>query len=1101
MTGLERLLRYFSENHYLANFLFAAVLLGGSLSWFVTEKEARPNIAFNTIRITVIYPGASPDTAEQLAARPLENNLRGIQGVYEVESVCSTGSCSTSVRLDPDYPDKDETKIEIRNAVLSTDFPVEVSEIRNNPKIVEHKTSNIPLLDIGLINTAAQRYDDKLREKMQGLLLALENRLLALPHISESRRNGYLKKELRVTVNPEKMRIYEISFSDVITAINTSSVKRPIGNLREQNETRVSVDAELRTVDELKRLVIQGSFSGSSFVQLKDIATVQRDFEQTDSIFKINSHEAVSLSLIKSQGFDILRSRQAVFEVVRQFKEESLKNLPVEIVFIDDESRGIRNRLSIIGTNGVIGFVLILLVLFAFLDLRSGFWVAMGIPFTLGFTFMALPFLDYTINNVTLAGVIIVLGMVVDDAIIVSENINRMIEQGASRKDAVLAGAFSMSFPITASILTTIVAFLPLYFIPGTAGQFVKILPAIIMLMLGASLLESLFILPGHMNLRGEKVMNIIGALAMTCRHLLSSGRSSARDFDDFNRNLNLATERKKNPFSRLEEKFEFIVFHILKKRKPVLSAFLLVSFFLIGAGFLQYRFVMFPREEITEFFITGETAVGTKKEETAHLAAQVEDILHPYLGHEVMSYMTSIARSRRGAVEDENLFTITIEIPFRHERPRPVRELFAEWETKFREVKNIQNLRIVKSRWGSSQGSALELEVQSNHDSEREKAIIDLIAGFEENPEIVHAEREHRVRSQEYRLKLKRNELVRLNVAPEKISPTLRATLEGVVATRFYEGDEEVDIRVLARDASANSIASVLDVPVENRARYLVPLHQVVNVTKQDAPNTITRRDFQRCESVFGDLSEKSEKTPLEMAEYFEETLIPELRGKYPGVEFHFRGEVEESREALGGLNFAIGVVLFLIFSILMLLFRSLVKPLLIMFAIPFTLGGIVLTLFFHGIDIYGFFMLVGALGLSGVIVNDSIVMVDKLDKEMIQIKRSHDNSPKSKKKDKAPRSLFYLQEDVFRFIAGVAKTRLRAITLTTLTTVAGLFPTAYGIGGHDSMLSDMMLLMAWGLVYGTLITLFIIPIVYSFWATSKASLVSKAKEGNLSA
>lgn len=1086
-AGLDRIIRYFSENHYLANFLFVAVLLGGVASWNSTEKEARPNIAFNTIRIDIAFPGASPDTAEHLAARPLENNIRGIQGIDEVVSTCTTGSCRTSVRLDPDYPDRDETKIEIRNAVLSTPFPVEVSEIRNNPKITEHKTANIPLMDIGLINKEAPRFDDTTRAAMQDLLLGMENRLLALPHISESRRNGYLKKELRVTIDPGKLRNYEISFTDIVSTIGASSIKRPIGSLREQSETRVSVDAELRTPSELNNLVIQGSFSGASFVRLAHVAQVERDFAQTDSIFKINSHEAVSLSLIKGQGFDILESRAAVFETVRQFQEESLKNLPVEIVFIDDESRHIRNRLSIISINGLIGFTLILVVLFFFLDLRSGFWVAMGIPFTLGLTFLALPLLDYTINNVTLAGVIIVLGMVVDDAIIVAENINRMIEEGRSRKEAVLAGTSAMSFPITASILTTIVAFVPLYFIPGIAGQFVEILPAIITLMLAASLIESLLILPGHMSIRGNKLAAIVKTLwSLATRNGLAAkrgGKNKELSFGELEEKIKKESETRNNPFEKAENRYAQIAARLLHKRGLVLSLLLLFSGGVVVSGHLNYNFVMFPREEITEFFITGEAPAGAKKEETARLAEQVENILEPYLGGEVMSFMTTVARSRRGASLDENFFTITIEIPHRHERHRPVKELFAEWEEAFQGVKNIERLQIVKSRWGSSQGSALELEVLSNHDAEREAAIGALLRGFAEHPEIMNQERENRIRSTEYRLRPARDEMVRLNVPPERIAPTLRAVLEGVVAARFYEGDEEVDIRVMAKEASANSIEAVLDVPVENRSRYLVPMRQVVRATQVEAPNTIKRRDYQRSESVFGDLREGSPLTPLLLAEQLEATLIPQLRGEFPGVEFRFRGEVEESREALGGLSWAITIVIFLIFSILMLLFRSLAKPLIIMFAIPFTLAGVVLTLFFHGVHTYGFFMVVGALGLSGVIVNDSIIMVNKLSSEI--------RGQIEKRRGRAP---FAKVEELYAFIAAVAKTRLRAIVLTTLTTVAGLFPTAYGIGGHDSMLSDMMLLMAWGLIYGTMITLFIVPLIYSYWA--KWHFMNKHKE-----
>lgn len=1021
---------YFAENHYLTNLVLFAVIAGGFFSWSVTPKEARPDITFNRISITTLYPGASPSVAEQWVARPLETRLRGIEGVDEVKSSCTEGGCTTSVSLEPSYSDPELAKGEIRNAVMATSFPAEVMEVLDNPKIREHKAANIPLVDVGLYFKGLKYLDDNERRRLQAYALSLENRLNQLPFVNEIRRSGYLEKEIHIELTPARMREYEISMNEVIKTVRNNSIKQPAGALRTLEEARVSVDAELRTVEQLRNLVVQGSFMGASLLRLGQFSKVNHTFEESTSLFKINGFEAISLSVIKSEGHDILGSRQKLFAEVERFQKEVLGDAPVEVVYIDDESRHIRNRLSIITTNGLIGFTLILMVLFLFLDFRSGVWVAIGIPFTLCFTLIFISIFGYTINNITLAGIIIVMGIVVDDAIIVAENVHRTGLKIRDKTKAAVEGTTYMFLPILASIVTTCIAFVPLFYLPGIPGKFVELLPVVIFLMLGASLFESLFILPSHLLYQGKLFFFSFAKI------------SSQRGLW----------------FEKIESVYEKLLTNVLHRRGVAIAVLLFACGGIIYLGGAKLKFVMFPREEVTEFFIEGEAAPGTRRLETAHLAEQVEDVLAPYLGGEVMSYMTNVGKNRRGAKQEESKFAITIEIPQRHERERSSREMIAEWEEKFKAIKNINKLRVIKSRFGGSSGAALDIEVAGNSDSERSAALSKLKTALEAHPGLHQVELENDTLGREYRADLKREALVRLNVDAATISPTLRASLEGVVASRFYEGDEEVAIRVVANRKNAADIGAILQIPVENRARYLVPLGELLSVREVFAPTVVIRREFLRTETLLAGIRDESGLTPLEVATELEESVFPEIHRAHPGVQLSFSGEVEDSRETQDQMKYVIVAVFFGIFVILILLFRSFQKPFVIMSVIPFGVMGIVLTLFGHGQNIYGFFTIIGALGLAGVVVNDSIVMVTKLERE---------------KKPGVALSPGY--------IASIAKTRLRAIVLTTLTTVAGLFPTAYGVGGYDSFLSDMMLVLAWGLIFGTFITLFFIPLTYS--------------------
>jgi len=287
-----------------------------------------------------------------------------------------------------------------------------------------------------------------------------------------------------------------------------------------------------------------------------------------------------------------------------------------------------------------------------------------------------------------------------------------------------------------------------------------------------------------------------------------------------------------------------------------------------------------------------------------------------------------------------------------------------------------------------------------------------------------------------------------------------LRAALQGSVIYELSSGDEKIDVRFTVVDDAKDDINKILDLPIENKGDYLVPLRDIVEVENTLTPNSISRRDYKRTTEVFADIKEETETTPLEIAEYFESSVFPEILSKYPSAILDFKGEVKDTRESQSDLTNAVVLALLLIYLVLVLLFGSLVKPVVIMLAIPFGAVGIILAFWLHGKTLYGLFAAIGAIGLAGVVVNDSIIMLVKLDK-------NYDH-----KKSKA-----YSNSQ----ISGIAKTRLRAVTLTTLTTVAGLIPTAYGFAGYDAMLAEMMLAITWGLIFGTFITLILMPCAYS--------------------
>ncbi len=1029
---LERFINYFVERHLLTNLIFVVVIVAGLVSWQGIKKEEMPDVTFDRVHISAAYPGATAEEVEHFVTRELEKAVRGIDGVHRVTSTAAQGSTSVSVELEKDYPDKDEAIAEIRSAVLDVKLP---DDVRDDPNVRVFKTSKKAIIDIALYNKEVHLLDTPQRQELQALAVALEDQLLSLPQVNSVNRRGFFQEEIQIDVDPQKLVRYRIPLSRVMSEVTNSNVRQPAGNIEAKNEPKVTIDAQLDTVPKLEKLFVQASFEGQA-VALSDVARVRRGFDSDKSISKVNGHEAITLNVVKNSSAGILEALDAVMQSLERFRTGPLKENPrTEVVTLDDESIDVRNRLAIISGNGTLGFVLILLILFLFLSKRAGLWVAMGIPFTICFTLAAGKLAGFTINNITLAAVIIVMGMVVDDAIVVAENIARLKAGGESSREAVVRGTAQVFLPVLASIITTCVAFVPLYFFSGHFGALNRFIPPVIFLMLGASLFESLVILPGHMSLELPRLKF-------------------------FSRLPGIAANGKAHWFDRFEEAYgRFLKEKALPRKNVILLSFvglLLVSGALMA---LRMKFVMFPHEETREITVSAEAGPEADRYETAELTRQVEAVIAPYIGKEVIGFRTDIARSRHGGAVEENKFRTMIEIVPKEERRRSADQLVALWKPKIDGIKGLKKVVVHKSRWGHGSGSAIEVLVQENDDAAREGAANRLAELMKGHPALINVEIERPLQIPEYKIDLQREKVKRLSINPADIASTFRASLAGRVLYELPKGTEEVDVRLSVIEEAKTDIEKILDIPVENKSEYLVPLRDVVIVTPTQTPNAIEREEGKRTTKVFADLKPRSGHTPLDIAADLERDIFPQVLAATPTAHLAFAGEIEDTRESQGDFRNAIILTLLLIFVILSVLFNSFVRSLLIMLVIPFGLVGVILAFLLHGKILFGFFAAIGALGLAGVVINDSIIMLSKLDREF-----------------KAGR-----QADLNTQIARVAQTRLRAVVLTTVTTVAGVLPTAYGFFGYDGMLAEMMLALAWGLVFGTTITLLLVPCLYA--------------------
>ncbi|MCB0326111.1 MAG: efflux RND transporter permease subunit [Bdellovibrionales bacterium] len=1021
---MKTLIQYFSKRHLLTNLLFVGVLLAAIGTWFEIGKEEYPDFAMDWVRFSLVYPGATAEDVELFVTKPIEKALKEVSGLYEISADSSSGSANFRITLQADLSRPEEVIQEIKNAVDRSSLPSEVED----PVYRRFSSAEKAIIDIGFYHTEKKLLDDKDRRLLQTYALAFESQILSLPEVSGLDKSGYLKPELQVFVDPSKLSSFDLSMSEVSEQIRNQHIRVPAGNMEDRFESQLSFLSELTRKEDLENTIIRGGFEGQK-IRLSQIGRAHEGFEKRNSILKIQGHEGILYNIKKSSSTDILTAREAIGQFVDTFRQTH-KDAAIELILIDDESTDIKNRISIIGFNGLGGFVLILLILFVFLDLSSGLWVAAGLPFSLAFTLIWTLLIGYTVNNMTLAGVIIVLGIVVDDAIIVAENVSRLRRQGMPLSEAVVQGTHSVILPVVASVLTTCAAFIPLYSFSGHFGLFVKYIPAIVFLMLAASLFESALILPGHLYQTAS-----------------------------WNRK-----QKKGHWFYAFESIYQKSLNKILRYKFWVLTFFCLLLAGAYWAFDQNMKFVMFPREESREVTVRIQAKEDLTRMEMAKGIEELENMFLQDAGKDgfVNSILSFVGQSRRGGQVRENEATLRIEIASPSDRDLSLKEILEKWESQIKLFSDFAEVTFLKSRWGSDSGSPIEFIVQENDDEKRKFASERAKELMLAHASISNVEIERPITKNEYQLFLNRDKVFTLGINPKNMASSLRAYVEGEILYTLNNGEEEVDVRLTSELGDKTNIDQILGLRSSNENSYLLPYSSLVKVVQKQSPISISRTNYKRTTRILADMAENSTDTPLDIAQFLENQVFPKIKAESPNTNFQFKGEIEDSRESQKDFILAVILSLALIYILLVLLYNSLSVPLLIATIIPFGAVGVIFAFLSHGMSQYGFFAVIGTLGMIGVVVNDSIVMISKLEEER-KIDPSH--------------------RMTLGQISEICSTRLRAIVVTTLTTVAGLFPTAYGWAGYDSMLAEMMLAMAWGLIFSTLITLIMVPSLYAFY------------------
>ena len=524
------------------------ILMVGLWSLLGINRSEYPKIELGLMVIKTYYPGASPEDVELNITNKIEDKLKNIVGIEEIRSTSSEGISLIIVEMEADVADIESVKDDIREAVGNvSDLP---KEVREQPVITERKTSIVAVIEVGLASELP--YKD-----VREIARRFEKKLKALPGVAEVRRFGFRPREIKIEVSPQKLREYQVSMGNIIQAIQSRNIRDTGGSLESYtSEKNVVTLSHFRSPYEVGEVIVRSTFEGPQ-IKVRDLARINDSFAEPRILSRVNGKPAISFRLSKTENADIVRTTGAIKALVEQ--EKQIVGDKIEFLFTDDLSKNILNSFEIVRYNGSVGLVLVIIVLALFLNLRTAFWVALGIPIALLGVIFMLPNFGVDLNRVTLMSMILVIGIIVDDAIIVSENIYRRRELGDSPIDAVVNGLNEVFLPVLTTIFTTFLAFAPLFFMPGILGKAFYVIPLTISLALIMSLLEAVMILPAH---------------------LLPGLRAYSPE-----------KVKKWDWFASIRNVFEKAAFYMLKLRYVCV---LLLFLFFFGAIFFAYKYMDF---------------------------------------------------------------------------------------------------------------------------------------------------------------------------------------------------------------------------------------------------------------------------------------------------------------------------------------------------------------------------------------------------------------------------------------------------------------------------------------------------------------------------
>jgi len=1022
------LIRFSIRNALIVNLFLAFILLAGVMSWFGMPQEMFPVIEKDIVKITTLFEGASPEEVERQVTLPIEEAFEGLSDIDIIQSTSNEGVSSVLIRL-KSGSDVDDFIQDARNKIDQiTDLPEDV----DTPELVRLET-RFPVVSVALYGDVSLAYLYDLAENVK-------RDLQVLPGAASVGIAGKQEWEMWIIVEPQKLMASHVSLEEVIKAIRENLRDIPGGAVKALEGDillrGVGVKPEPKSIG---KIVLRSDKRGGQ-LQLQSVARVERRLEEAKTLGRFNGRPSVNLTVNKSADASTIELSDAVKQYIKELSERLPQGVRAGV--FNDTSVFVKTRLETVKSSGMVGLILVLLSLYLFLNFRVALITAMGIPVSFLIAVIILHYLGYTINMVSLFAFLIALGMIVDDAIIVNENVYRHMEMGMPARQAAEVGAREVFWPVMASTTTTVAAFLPMFAISGTMGAFIAVIPVVVTASLMGSLFEAFGVLPSH-----------------------------AADLLKVRKNK----RKTRIPWNELLIKYTVFLRRALHARYLVSIA--TIGLLAITITYAQTRlpFNLFGHVETGQFFINMEAPNTYSLEDTTRLAAKVEKVVLDELDEdELRSTLTNVGitfidfnRFRFGShyiqlMVDldkpkpegfiEHFVSPVVSMKFSWDGTRETKtaDIIKRLRSRIEVIPGLQRISILRPQGGPG-GADIEVGVAGTDINEIRKQTTIMRDYIRRLPGVYDVRHDMDPGKLEIQYTLN-NRGKELGLTQTQISNVIRTGYLGQEVVHITSEGSRLPVRLIYSDPVRHSSA-LNTLPITLASGKTVYLGDVAKISIGRGLNTINRRDLQRLGTVTAEV-DTAVTTSLDVNSLIEKKFA-NFSEKHPNYELLFLGEKKQAGDSFKDMKRAAVISLAIIFFILSALFKSLLDPLVVMFAIPFGLIGVVVGHALFGYNLQ-FLSLIGLLALSGIIVNDSLILVDFAKRMQAEGMNRVDA------------------------MIEAGRVRVRPILLTSITTFLGISPLIFFATGQTAFLSPMAVSLGFGLLFATVLILVVLPCFY---------------------
>lgn len=1022
------LIRFSIDNPLITNLMLVLVLVAGVLSWQAMPQEMFPVIELDRVTITTEFQGAAPAEVERQVTLPIEEEFDGEADIDTLMSTSSEGLSTIVIEL-KQGTDVDAFLDEARSIVdRVTDLPEEAEE----PEVRRLET-RFPVISMAV-------YGDVATATLYDTADEIKRRLLQIPGVASAQPAGIREWELWVSVDPHELAARRVTLTEIAQALRENLAELPGGSLESQEGDILLRGLGVPPVPaQVEQIQVRRNAQGG-ILRLGQLAEVALRFEEARTLARYNGQPSVNMTVTKTAEASTIE----VSERVRQLSAELDRELPptIQTGVFSDLSMYVKNRLNTVKASGVVGLVLVLLSLYLFLNFRVALITAMGIPVSFLIAIIGMNLFGHTINMVSLFAFLIALGMIVDDAIIVTENIYRHMEQGKTAREAALVGTREVMGPVLASTATTIAAFLPVFAIGGTMGAFVAVIPVVVSCALLGSLWEAFAVLPSH----ATEFLRLQSGKAK------GSGR-----------------------WRRVVQGYSDVLNWAVVNRYLVAVATLGVLALAIAVAMTRVPFQLFGSVETGQFFVNIETPNTYSLEDSAATARRLEQVFDEVIeDHELQSLLTNVGvtfidfntirfgskhiqfivdlekREPQGFIEHWISPVVSLEFSWEGERERATETIINQLRQRLLTEPGIDKLSILRPQGGPA-GADLEVGVQGT-DIQGLMQRGDAIAQFlKKTPGVYDVRTDMEAGKLEYQYRL--NERGRqLGLTQLQLADAVRRGYQGEEVVFVTHGDERIPVRLIFKDEVRQRLETLERLPIVLPGGRVVILSDVADVHMGRGIESIKHRDLRRLVTITAEVDDDI-TTPLAVTE--------QVRREFQGIEDErgyglvFLGEKKEAAESVQDMVRALVIALTVIFFILAVLFRSLFDPFVVMFAIPFGIIGVVIGHIIMGEHLQ-FLSLLGFLALTGIVVNDSLILIEFAKRMRTE---GHDR---------------------LAAVVEAGRVRMRPIILTSVTTFLGVSPLIFFSTGQAAFLAPMAISLGFGLLFATVLILVVLPCLY---------------------